>query len=212
VHEAEVRCALQVSVHIKGRTECFECQPKPTSKTFPVCTLRNTPDKPIHCVVWAKEMLFPLLFGAPEASDMNEALPTNLSTLIRLYTIVPSPLRSVNTCYHMCRMQVMIMMPWLASTNPQTTPAFINVKRVNPARVLLSGCSGMSSSSWLAIFNVSTSASVHDATWDCLRDGTWYLSTHVQAAVLHKYQRAAQAGGFVALPPPAASSRLGCAA
>ncbi|PRW61037.1 SUMO-activating enzyme subunit 2 [Chlorella sorokiniana] len=64
----------QVSVHIKGATECFECQPKPTPKTFPVCTLRNTPDKPIHCIVWAKEMLFPLLFGAPEASDLNETI------------------------------------------------------------------------------------------------------------------------------------------
>jgi len=28
--------SLQVSVHIKGTTECFECQPKPTPKTFPV--------------------------------------------------------------------------------------------------------------------------------------------------------------------------------
>lgn len=64
---------MQVSVHMKGRTECFECQPKPAPKTFPVCTLRNTPDKPIHCVVWAKEMLFPLLFGAPEASDLNDS-------------------------------------------------------------------------------------------------------------------------------------------
>ncbi|KAL4446285.1 hypothetical protein ABPG77_003092 [Micractinium sp. CCAP 211/92] len=63
----------QVSAHIKGRTECFECQPKPAPKTFPVCTLRNTPDKPIHCVVWAKEMLFPLLFGAAEASDLNDS-------------------------------------------------------------------------------------------------------------------------------------------
>ena len=26
----------QVSVHIKGASECFECQPKPTPKTFPV--------------------------------------------------------------------------------------------------------------------------------------------------------------------------------
>ena len=108
---------------MKGATECFECQPKPTPKSFPVrpgcgsgparprrgmlqrveldvgrtetgrlqtrsawcaegthlpallqvCTLRNTPDKPIHCVVWAKDMLFPLLFGAPEASDLNES-------------------------------------------------------------------------------------------------------------------------------------------
>jgi hypothetical protein len=34
-----------VSVHIKGATECFECQPKPTPKSYPVCTIRNTPDK-----------------------------------------------------------------------------------------------------------------------------------------------------------------------
>ncbi len=39
-----------------------------------MCTLRNTPDKPIHCIVWSKEMLFPLLFGAPEASDLNETI------------------------------------------------------------------------------------------------------------------------------------------
>ena len=49
--------------HIKGHTECYECKPKRVPKTFPVCTIRNTPDKPIHCVVWAKELLFPRLFG-----------------------------------------------------------------------------------------------------------------------------------------------------
>ena len=64
----------QVSVHLKGKTECFECQPKQTPKTFPVCTLRNTPDKPIHCVVWAKDMLLKRLFGDPEApSDLDAA-------------------------------------------------------------------------------------------------------------------------------------------
>jgi ubiquitin-like 1-activating enzyme E1 B len=66
---------LQVSVHLKGRTECFECQPKPLPKSFPVCTVRSTPDKPIHCIVWAKEVLFPLLFGAPEAPQPGEEPP-----------------------------------------------------------------------------------------------------------------------------------------
>ncbi len=51
-------------MHLKGQTECFECSPKPVPKSFPVCTLRNTPDKPIHCVVWAKDMLFARMFGA----------------------------------------------------------------------------------------------------------------------------------------------------
>ena len=53
----------QVTVHVKGRTECFECQPKPVPKAYPVCTIRNTPDKPIHCIVWAKDLLFQRLFG-----------------------------------------------------------------------------------------------------------------------------------------------------
>jgi hypothetical protein len=62
-------CCPQVSVHIKGTTECYECHPPPSGqKTYPICTLRNTPDKPIHCVVWAKELLFPRLFGKVEAS------------------------------------------------------------------------------------------------------------------------------------------------
>ncbi len=125
-------------MHIKGATECFECQPKPTPKTFPVCTIRNTPDKarrtrsqhtrscathslgcaaplhrrlllprahaphmasllpslsvaavvafhhapllvlfaqPIHCIVWAKDMLFTTLFGPRGVSDLEEAEP-----------------------------------------------------------------------------------------------------------------------------------------
>ena len=37
-------------------TECYECQPKPAQKTFPGCTIRNTPSEPIHCIVWAKHL------------------------------------------------------------------------------------------------------------------------------------------------------------
>ena len=52
----------QVTVIRKGVTECYECQPKPHQKTFPGCTIRNTPSEPIHCIVWAKH-LFNQLFG-----------------------------------------------------------------------------------------------------------------------------------------------------
>mmetsp|Transcript_31100 Transcript_31100/g.78556 ORF Transcript_31100/g.78556 Transcript_31100/m.78556 type:complete len:631 (+) Transcript_31100:110-2002(+) len=63
----------QVSVHIPQKYECFECQPKPAPKTFPVCTIRNTPEKPIHCIVWAKELLFQRLFGrADTVTDLDE--------------------------------------------------------------------------------------------------------------------------------------------
>eukprot|EP00878_Enallax_costatus_P005261 GHUV01005528.1.p1 GENE.GHUV01005528.1~~GHUV01005528.1.p1 ORF type:complete len:689 (+),score=205.63 GHUV01005528.1:3622-5688(+) len=72
----------QVSVHLKGQTECYECNPKSNAaqKTYPICTLRNTPDKPIHCVVWAKELLFPRLFGKVEISDLDEAAAAPTST------------------------------------------------------------------------------------------------------------------------------------
>ncbi|XP_042397907.1 SUMO-activating enzyme subunit 2-like isoform X1 [Zingiber officinale] len=53
----------QVTVHVKGRTECYECQPKPMPKTYPVCTITSTPSKFIHCIVWAKDLLFTKLFG-----------------------------------------------------------------------------------------------------------------------------------------------------
>ncbi|EIN04677.1 hypothetical protein PUNSTDRAFT_146335 [Punctularia strigosozonata HHB-11173 SS5] len=47
----------QVQPLLKDRTECFDCIPKPTPKTFPVCTIRSTPSQPIHCIVWAKSYL-----------------------------------------------------------------------------------------------------------------------------------------------------------
>nr|GMD00163.1 SUMO-activating enzyme subunit 2 [Ipomoea batatas] len=35
----------QVTVHLKGKTECYECQPKPAPKIYPVCTITSTPSK-----------------------------------------------------------------------------------------------------------------------------------------------------------------------
>jgi len=58
----------QVTVIMKGKTECYECQPKPHQKTFPGCTIRNTPSEPIHCIVWAKH-LFNQLFGESDPDE-----------------------------------------------------------------------------------------------------------------------------------------------
>ncbi|KAB7507024.1 SUMO-activating enzyme subunit 2 [Armadillidium nasatum] len=62
----------QVTVIQKGLTECYECQPKPVQKTFPGCTIRNTPSEPIHCIVWSKH-LFNQLFG--ETDDDEDVSP-----------------------------------------------------------------------------------------------------------------------------------------
>lgn len=55
----------------KGVTACYECQPKPTQKVYPICTIRSTPDKPVHCIVWAKEF-YKLLFGKTSESMLWE--------------------------------------------------------------------------------------------------------------------------------------------
>jgi ubiquitin-like 1-activating enzyme E1 B len=69
----------QSSVIKKGVTECYECYPKEQPKTFPVCTIRNTPSQPIHCIVWAKSYLFAQLFGpaGEEASELDFSIADN---------------------------------------------------------------------------------------------------------------------------------------
>ena len=39
----------QVSVICGGETECYDCVPKPTPKTFAVCTIRSTPRCSVAC-------------------------------------------------------------------------------------------------------------------------------------------------------------------
>lgn len=55
----------QVEFIKKGLTLCYECTPKVEPKSYPMCTIRNTPKEPIHCVIWAK-YLFGQLFGDNE--------------------------------------------------------------------------------------------------------------------------------------------------
>jgi ubiquitin-like 1-activating enzyme E1 B len=58
----------QVTLIKKGVTECYDCLMKPAPKTFPGCTIRNTPSEPIHCIVWAKH-LFNQLFGTEDPDE-----------------------------------------------------------------------------------------------------------------------------------------------
>ena len=53
-------------------SECYECNPVATPKTYAVCTIRSTPDRDVHCVVWARHV-FEALFGAEdEGNVMND--------------------------------------------------------------------------------------------------------------------------------------------
>lgn len=75
----------QVQAIQKGLTECYDCNPKPVQKSFPICTIRSTPSQPIHCIVWAKSYLFPELFGTSEGdSDVAVTDADNAEEVIKL--------------------------------------------------------------------------------------------------------------------------------
>ncbi|KZV94438.1 hypothetical protein EXIGLDRAFT_611663 [Exidia glandulosa HHB12029] len=95
----------QVQPLLKDRTECFDCIPKPTPKTFPVCTIRSTPSQPIHCIVWAKSYLVPQLFGEDEdEGELDDAERqgenaeeiANLRKQAQAFRAVRQALRSTN--------------------------------------------------------------------------------------------------------------------
>ncbi|KAH9006577.1 hypothetical protein EDB86DRAFT_2874952 [Lactarius hatsudake] len=95
----------QVQPLLKDRTECFDCIPKPTPKTFPVCTIRSTPTQPIHCIVGQKAIS--QLFGEDEDStdELDEAEKqgenaqeiANLRKEAQAFKSVRTALRSQNT-------------------------------------------------------------------------------------------------------------------
>lgn len=64
----------QVQAIKKGVTECYDCNPKPVQKSFPICTIRSTPSQPIHCIVWAKSYLLPELFGTSNEDSSEMAV------------------------------------------------------------------------------------------------------------------------------------------
>ncbi|KAL7750578.1 E1 ubiquitin-activating protein uba2 [Sorochytrium milnesiophthora] len=64
----------QSTVILKNVTECYDCHPRPTPKSFPVCTIRSTPSAPIHCIVWAKNYLFSQLFGVDDDEASGEGV------------------------------------------------------------------------------------------------------------------------------------------
>ncbi|TVY58040.1 Ubiquitin-activating enzyme E1-like [Lachnellula cervina] len=61
----------QVQVIKKGLTACYDCAPKETPKSFPVCTIRSTPSQPIHCIVWGKSYLLSEVFGTSEDESVE---------------------------------------------------------------------------------------------------------------------------------------------
>ncbi|OII76370.1 ubiquitin-activating enzyme [Cryptosporidium andersoni] len=60
----------QVHPIIPRETTCYECRPPPVPKSYAVCTIRSTPEKPEHCITWSK-YLFELAFGLRGKNGTN---------------------------------------------------------------------------------------------------------------------------------------------
>lgn len=58
----------QCSVH-SPQVECYDCTSRPPTKSYAVCTIRSTPEKPVHCIVWAKS-LWDLIFGQDDDGNV----------------------------------------------------------------------------------------------------------------------------------------------
>lgn len=70
----------------RSLTECYECQPKPRQKTFPGCTIRNTPSEPIHCIVWAKHLFKLVCSGCVHACGSGSGWwQTGISLISQLF-------------------------------------------------------------------------------------------------------------------------------
>ena len=57
----------------RGISRCYDCEPQSQGKIYQVCTIRTLPEKPLHCVIWAK-YLFGVLFGAMDEGNLLEDL------------------------------------------------------------------------------------------------------------------------------------------
>ncbi|CRH02797.1 SUMO-activating enzyme subunit 2, putative [Plasmodium relictum] len=51
----------QVYPIFSNETKCYNCEEKPRNKTYAICTIRQTPTLPEHCVAWGK-LIFEMLF------------------------------------------------------------------------------------------------------------------------------------------------------
>ncbi|KAK9238003.1 hypothetical protein V1525DRAFT_432170 [Lipomyces kononenkoae] len=91
----------QVQVIVKGKTECYDCNPKEVPKTFPVCTIRTTPSQPIHCIVWAKSYLFSTIFGIDEddSPDLDNSVNADNASEIENLRRENAELQRINDAF-----------------------------------------------------------------------------------------------------------------
>ncbi|KAL4455772.1 hypothetical protein ABPG74_003182 [Tetrahymena malaccensis] len=66
----------------RGETRCYDCFPRSENKkTYPACTIRTLPEKPVHCIIWAK-YLYTVLFNEKLEDDDDSNLLQDIAKYI----------------------------------------------------------------------------------------------------------------------------------
>ena len=81
-------------------TECYNCRPRggDEGEKYAICTIRSTPDKIEHCIVWGKEF-FSLLFGDTSSSLLFEEVDSVYMDYIKPTTEQVSDMKA---CFQFC--------------------------------------------------------------------------------------------------------------
>ena len=70
----------QVKSQVNYIYECNHCKPIPPPQTYAMCTIRNDPSQPIHCIFWSKS-LYEVLLGPQDQENFLSKL-VNLEQML----------------------------------------------------------------------------------------------------------------------------------
>ncbi len=106
----------QARVILPKMTACYECslemQTKP--KTFPMCTIANTPRLPEHCIQWASTLQWPHEFPDTKLDGDN---PDHINWVLKTATERGKQFNISGFNYSLTQGVVKNIIPAIASTN-----------------------------------------------------------------------------------------------
>lgn len=113
----------QSRIILPRMTACYECslemQTKP--KTFPICTIANTPRLPEHCIEWASVLQFPSAFPGLNRLTADQKVdgddPVHLKWIYNTALARAKEFNISGITYSLTQGVVKNIIPAIASTN-----------------------------------------------------------------------------------------------